>query len=195
MPARQREPRDGFVAVGRVLRPWGLRGDLKVDPLTDFPEDRFAEDASIWLDGVERTVEHARSQKGVFYVKLSGIDDVTDAEAYRDLLLEVPESLLPPLDEDAYYHHQLVGLRAVTVDGGELGRVVEVLATGGNPVLLVRGPAGEAALPFIDEVVTAVDLEAGVLTVKLMEGLLPQPKADQARPAPRRYRPRAPRRP
>src|SRR3712207_7958654 len=58
-------------------------GDLKVESLTDFPEDRFAEDASVWLDGVERTVEYARSQKGAFYLKLSGIDDTTDAEVDR----------------------------------------------------------------------------------------------------------------
>jgi len=59
----------------------------------------------------------------------------------------------------------------------------------------VRGPAGEAALPFIDEVVTAVDLDAGVLTVRLMEGLLPERTPERARPAPRRFRPRTPRRP
>jgi 16S rRNA processing protein RimM len=195
MPGSQREPREGYIAVGRVLRPWGLRGVLKVDPLTDFPEDRFAPDASVWLDGVRRTVEHARSQKSALYVKLSGIDDATGAEACRGLLLEVPESSLPALEEDTYYHHQLVGLRAVTVEGDELGVVTEVLPTGGNPVLLVRGPAGEAALPFIDDVVKAVDLQAGTIAVELMEGLLPPPRAAQRRFVPRRYRPRAPRRP
>jgi 16S rRNA processing protein RimM len=195
MAGPQREPREGHIAVGRVVRPWGLRGDLKVEPLTDFPEDRFAPDAAVWLDGVERIVEHARSQKGALYVKLSGIEDASAAEAYRGLLLEVPESSLPPLEADAYYHHQLVGLRAGTVDGEELGVVTEVLATGGNPVLLVRGPTGEAALPFIDDVVKAVDLAAGTLTVELMEGLLPAPKAAPRRFVPRRYRPRPPRHP
>lgn len=193
MPQPPREPREGYVAVGRVARPWGLRGDLKVDPLTDFPEERFAPDASLWLDGVERMVEHARSQKGALYVKLTGIDDVTAAEAYRGLLLEVPESSLPPLDEDEYYHHQLVGLRAVTADGDELGLVAEVLSTGGNPVLLVRGPAGEAALPFIDDVVKAVDLDAGTLIVELMEGLLSPGRAERRRFVPRRHRSRKPR--
>jgi 16S rRNA processing protein RimM len=191
MPHPDQEPRDGFVAVGRVVRPWGLRGDLKLEPLTDFPEDRFAPDASLWLDGVERTVEHARSQKGAFYVKLSGIDDATAAEAYRGLLLEVPEASLPPLEEDEYYHHQLIGLRVVTTDGNELGTVTEVLATGGNPVLLVRGAVGEAPLPFIDDVVKKIDLDARLVSVELMEGLLPEPKAERRPFVPSRFRPRA----
>jgi len=179
--------------VGRVLRPWGLRGDLKIESLTDFAEDRYAPGASLWLDGVERRVELSRSQKGALYVKLAGIDDATAAEAYRGLLLEVPEASLPPLDEDEFYHHQLAGLRAVTVDGEELGTVAEVLATGGNAVLIVRGPAGEVALPFVEDVVKRVDLAGGTLTVELMEGLLPAPKAAPRRFVPRRYGRRAPR--
>jgi 16S rRNA processing protein RimM len=189
-----REPREGYVAVGRVLRPWGLRGDLKVESLTDFAEDRYAPGAALWLDGVERTVELSRSQKGALYVKLAGIDDATTAEKYRGLLLEVPEASLPPLAEDEFYHHQLVGLRAMTVEGEALGTVAEVLATGGNPVLLVHGPSGELALPFVEDVVKAVDLPAGTLTVELMEGLLPSPKAATRQFVPRRHGPRAPRR-
>ena len=183
MPQPQQEPREGYVAVGRVLRPWGLRGHVKVESLTDFPE-RFAPGARLWLDGRERRVEHARSQTGYLYVKLSGIDDVGAAEPYRDHLLEVPEAGLPPLDEDEFYHHQLIDLRVLTTDGDELGRVVEVLATGGNAVLVVRGEQGEVLLPFIEDVIKSVDLGAGQVTVELIEGLMPEPQA-----APRRARP------
>jgi 16S rRNA processing protein RimM len=186
MPKPDQEPREGFVAVGRVLRPWGLRGDLKVEPLSDFLEDRFAEGAAVWLDDRERTVERARSQSGSLYVKLSGIDDATAAEPYRGLLLEVPESSLPPLDDDTFYHHQLLGLRAAA-DGEDLGEVAEVLETGGNAVLVLRGPRGELLVPFIEDVVTAVDLPAGTLTVDLIEGLVPDPPAPRRPPPPRRY--------
>ena len=188
MPRPQQEPREGYVAVGRVLRPWGLRGHVKVESLTDFPE-RFERGARLWLDGHERTVEDARSQTGYLYVKLSGIDDVADAEPYRDHLLEVPEASLPPLDQDEFYHHQLVALRVVTTEGDELGRVAEVLATGGNAVLVVRGDRGEVLLPFVDDVIKAVDVGAGLVTVELIEGLLPEPEAEQRRPrTPRQHR-------
>ena len=188
MPRPQQEPREGYVAVGRVLRPWGLRGHVKVESLTDFPE-RFDPGAPVWLDGQERAVEDARSQSGYLYVKLSGIDDVAGAEPDRDHLLQVPEASLPPLDQDEFYHHQLVALRVVTTEGDELGRVAEVLATGGNAVLVVRGDRGEVLLPFVDDVIKAVDVGAGLVTVELIEGLLPEPEAEQRRPrTPRQHR-------
>jgi 16S rRNA processing protein RimM len=187
MPSSNQEPREGFIAVGRVLRPWGLRGDLKVQSLTDFPE-RFEPGARLWLAERERTVERSRSQTGALYVKFSGIADATDAERYRGLLIEVPEAALPALEADEFYHHQLVGLRAVTDGGEDLGAVREVLSTGGNAVLVIDGPRGEVLLPFIEDVVKTVDLDAGAVTVELIEGLVPKPHERPRRIPPRRWR-------
>jgi 16S rRNA processing protein RimM len=188
MKAPRHEPRDGFVAVARVLRPWGLRGDLKVESLSDFPE-RFSPGAKLWLSGVERTVERSRMQGGATYLKLSAIEDATQAEPFRGELLEVPEAALPNLDEDEFYHHQLVGLRARTVHGEVLGAVSEVLQTGGNAVLVVLGSDTELLVPFIDDVVKSVDLDAGVLTVELIDGLMPdQPERREPEPRPRPQR-------
>lgn len=190
MPTRDQEPREGYVAVGRVLRPWGLRGDVKVESLSDFPE-RFDPGSRVWLDGEERTIEDARSQTGFLYLKLSGIDDADLASEYRGHLLEVPESALTPLEEDQFYHYQLVGLRAVTLEGEDLGAVTEVLSTGSNAVLVVPGPNGELLLPFIEDVIRSVDLAGGRVTVELMEGLLPEPKRQRPRPQARWQRRRA----
>jgi 16S rRNA processing protein RimM len=159
------------VAVGRVLRPWGLRGDLKVESLTDFP-DRFAPGARLWLDGVERVVERARWQKGALYLKLADIDDATAAEQARDHLLEIPESSLHALEPDEFYHHQLVGLAVHAADGTLLGTVQEILSPGGNAVLVVRGERGEALLPFIDDVIRTVDLHAGRIEVEQQDELV-----------------------
>lgn len=188
MPSSRQEPREGFIAVGRVLRPWGLRGDLKVQSLTDFPE-RFDPGSRLWLAERERTVERSRSQTGALYVKFSGIADATDAERYRGLLIEVPEAALPPLDVNEFYHHQLVGLRVTLGDGEDLGTVREVLATGGNAVLVVDGPRGEVLLPFIEDVVRSVNLTEGVVTAELIDGLMPESQERQRRVPPRRWRP------
>lgn len=177
------EPREGYVAVGRVLRPWGLRGDLKVESMTDFP-DRFDEGERLWLAGRERVVESARWQKGMLYLKLRGIDDADEAEPFRDELLEVSESALHTLDEDEFYHHQLVGMHAGTTEDLELGEVIEVLSTGGNAVLVVRGPLGEVLLPFIDDVIREVDLPGGRLKVQLIEGLITPPSSKLPRERP-----------
>lgn len=177
---KQREPREGYIAVGRVIRPWGLRGDVKVESLSDFPEERFEPGASVWVDSRMHTVEYARWQKGMLYLKLSGIDDPDGAEDLRDFLLEVPESALQPLDEDEFYHHQLIGLRATSDEDQDLGSVTEVLTTGSNDVLVVQGPLGEILVPFIDEVVLTVDIATGGIRVHLLEGMVEQPKKPKA---------------
>lgn len=191
MPAPPQEPREGYIAVGRVLRPWGLRGVLKVEPLTDFPE-RFAPGARLWLAGTERIVERARWQKGALYLKLADIDDATAAEAARDHLLEIPESDLHELEPDEYYLYQLVGLTVRAADGTPLGVVREVLTTAGNAVLVVSGERGEALLPFVEDVILAVDLEHRQIEVDAGGGLLDWTATRPPRPprAPRRRRPR-----
>ena len=181
MGREQNEPREGYVAVGRVLRPWGLRGDVKVESLTDFPE-RFTPGAALWVGGVHRTVERSRSQKGDLYVKLSGLDDAAQAETARGQLLEVPESDLRELPAGEYYHHQLRGLTVRSTAGEELGRVAEILDSGGNSVLVVQGDRGEVLVPYIDDVIRRVDLDAGAIEVEVMEGMLPEEETPPRRP-------------
>ena len=77
----------------------------------------------------------------------------------------------PALPEGTYYHYQLIGLEVRTAEGDDLGRVVEVLATGGTDVYVVHGPRGEALLPATSEVVAAIDLEAGRMTVTPLPGM------------------------
>lgn len=185
---QRREPREGYVAVGRIVRPWGLRGDVKVESLTDFPE-RFAPGARLWAAGTARTVERSRSHKGDLYLKLSGFDDPEQAEALRDELLEVPEAELHALPEGDYYHYQIEGLHVHTVAGHDLGTVAEVLQPGGNAVLVVHGARGEVLIPFIDDVVRRVDLDAGMIEIDPIDGLLPERRqATVARPRARRQR-------
>ena len=182
MAEQANEPREGFVAVGRVQRPWGLDGDVKVESMTDFPE-RFASGARVWVAGVERTVERGRSHKGDLYLKLSGLDDPGQADTVRGALIEVPETELTELPEGDYYHFQLEGLTVTTTAGETLGTVAEVLEPGGNPVLVVRGGRGEVLVPFIEDVIRRVDLDARVIEVELIEGLLPE---EPRPPRPRR---------
>lgn len=179
---QQHEPREGFVAIGRVRRPWGLRGEIKAEPLTDFP-DRFDPGARLWVAGVERTVERSRTQKGDLYLKLSGFDDPESAEALRDELLEIPESSLHQLEEDEFYNHQLIGLSVHTTTGETLGTVAELLDPGPNTVLVVRGERGEILIPFIDDVVQRVDIAGGVIEIEVIEGLLPEERTPRERPA------------
>jgi 16S rRNA processing protein RimM len=167
------------VAIGRVVGPWGLKGDLKVVSLTDFPE-RFTPGRSLYVEGVPHTVERCRWHKGRAYVKLCGIDSATAAEALRQRLLEVPEAELKPLKQGEYYQFQIVGLRVRSSEGQTLGRVTEIVSTGSNDVFVVQGEGGELLIPAVDDVVKAIDLEEGWIEVELVEGLLPPGRKGRA---------------
>ena len=162
----------GHVALGRVLKMHGLRGEMKVEPLTSQLE-HFAAGRKVWIAGIERDIEASRQAKGSVYLRLDGVTTVEAAEALRDHIFSLPESELAPLPEGEYYAHDIVGLEVVDTEGALVGKVVDLLATGGNDVYLVKGPRGEVLLPAVDDVIIEVDVAGGRMVVSLMEGMLP----------------------
>ena len=181
MSSAEQKPTPGYVTVGRIVGPWGLRGDLKVESLTDFPQ-RFAPGSSVCLGGVAHVIERCRWQRGRAIVKLVGVDSATAAEALRHCLLEVPEDDLRPLGEGEYYHFQILGLEVRTTAGEVLGRVEQIISTGSNDVLVVRGPRGEVLIPAVDDVVKSMDPAAGRIEVEAVEGLLPPRRTQRGAP-------------
>ena len=164
----------GHVAIGRIGAPWGVRGAVRVLPLTD-RRRQLAAGRTVNVAGERRTIESARWQKGLVYLHLSGIEDREAAAELRGRLLAIAESELEPLPEGQYYRFQLIGLAVISTDGEELGRVTEVLSTGANDVYVVSGDRGELLLPATDEVVREIDLEGSRMLIEALPGLLPQP--------------------
>lgn len=166
------EPR--FLVVGRVTRPHGIAGDVRVEVHTEMPE-RFDWLKTIYL-GQESPravgVEGVRHHKGVVLLKLAGYDSRNDAETLRGVWLQVPEAEGLPLADGEYYLYQAMGLNVVTDDGRSLGKVREIIETGANNVFVVAGPEGEILLPDTDEVVLSVDLAGGQMVVHLLPGLI-----------------------
>ena len=165
------EIRDGFVAVGRVLGAWGVRGDLKVEPLA--PPATFKPGHAVYLAGTEYPIERSRRTERLLYLKLTGIDDRERAADERGRYLQVPEAALDPPGEDTYYWYQLIGLHVVSTTGEELGEISEIITTGGNDVFVVRGPRGELLIPAIDDVVQEIDIAAARMLIAPIPGLLP----------------------
>lgn len=173
---RKQEPainsRDSeFLAVGRVVAPWGIRGELKVDVLTDFPE-RFAPRNKVYIDGCAVTIEWSRYHEGRAIVKLSGIDHVEAAERLRGQYLEIRHADAHPLPEGQYYQFQLIGLEVWTTKGELLGSVTDILPTGSNDVYVVHSDDRELLIPAIEDVVKSVDLEKGRMVIEVIDGLL-----------------------
>jgi len=173
MPGGSRGPeKPRFLDIGRVVSPFGVSGELRVHVLTDFPQ-RFKPGLVVRIGDDLRPfrVESVRWQEGALLLKLEGCDAAC-AEGLRSQMLRVPVEEAAPLPPDHYYLHDIIGLEVQATDGRILGRVVDVLRTGANDVYVVEGPFGEVLIPAIDSVVKSVDVERGIITVELLEGLL-----------------------
>lgn len=164
-----------MVLVGRVARPQGIRGEVIIDPSTDFPEDRFAEGASVYVerDGAVAplVVAAARMHAGRPVVRFQAFESMNDAETLRGRELRVPESELAELPENVWYHHQLLGSRVKTKDGQEVGTVTAISGPTERSILVIDGPGGNALVPLVAEFCT-VDVAAKVVVIDPPEGLL-----------------------
>ena len=160
-----------FLIVGYILAPWGIRGEVKVEVVTDFPE-RFAPQKVVYLNTRPLEIESCRPHKQHLVVKLATIDSVEDAEKLRGQDLTIPRSELYPLPEGQYYTFQLIGLKVVTTEGETLGRITDIMATASNDVYIVEGKRGEILIPAIEDVVKSIDLNKGKIVIEVIEGLL-----------------------
>jgi 16S rRNA processing protein RimM len=157
--------------VGRILAPWGIRGEVKVEVLTDFPE-RFATRKLVDLNNRPLEIERCRPHKQHMVVKFATIDSVEAAEKLRGQDLTIPSSELYPLPEGQYYTFQLIGLKVVTTKGQTLGRVKDIMTTPSNDVYIVEGKHGEILIPAIEDVVKSIDLKKGKMVIEAIKGLL-----------------------
>ena len=162
----------GHVAVGRIRGGWGIKGDVKVELLSDAPS-RFADGCVIYLKGKAVKVQRTRRSKGSLLVKLDSVDDRTTADELRGQMLTVPEADAEPLPDGEYYHFQIIDMPVRTVDGEELGLICEIISTGANDVYVVRLEGRrDILIPSLEDVILDVDVAGGGMTVRLPEGLI-----------------------
>jgi len=165
------EPR--FLVIGQVLKPHGVRGEVRVNPQTSQPE-RFDWLETVYLgetDPQPVEVESVRFHKNLILLKLVGYDDRDAVEVLRGQWLQVAEENAIPLAEDEYFLYQLIDLAVYAEDGTHLGTLVDVIETGANNVFVVRGSGRDLLLPDTDEVIQEIDFENGRMTVHLLPGL------------------------
>ncbi len=151
--------------VGRIVGAHGLKGLLKVEFLTDFP-DRLIEASRVRLKGEWRDVLSVTPHKGRLLMKLEGVDKIEAAEALQWQTLEVEGE--PELEEDEFLTDDLIGLEAWNVNGERLGVVDDVLRYPAHDVLQI----GELLVPAIKQFVVSVDLDAERIELRLLPGML-----------------------
>ena len=167
---------DDMVLVGRIARAHGNRGQVIVNPATDFPEERFKPGSVLHIrrgDTSEpMTVENVRFHRGRPIVGLVGIDTMNAAEALAGTELRVGVDALQPLPARSYYHHDLIGCTVVTVHGEAIGRVKSVDGDGAGSRLVVENTNGEVLIPMVEGICVAVDVAGRRIVVAPPEGLL-----------------------
>ena len=163
-----------LIAIGRVVKPHGIDGTLKVFPVTDFPQ-HFKSLKSVYLvrEGIQKTsVEGVRFHKGHVLLKLEQCQDRAEAEDWVGAEIAIDSKDLWPLEPGEYYQFQIEGLDVITEKGGSLGKVTGIFPTGSNDVYVVRKGDKEYLLPAIREVIKSIDLKRKVMIVHLLNGLI-----------------------
>ncbi|GAA2226695.1 MULTISPECIES: ribosome maturation factor RimM [Streptomyces] len=165
------------LVVARIGRAHGIKGEVTVEVRTDEPELRLGPGAVLTTDPASAgplTIETGRVHSGRLLLRFEGVSDRTGAEALRNTLLiaEIdPEEL--PEGEDEYYDHQLIDLDVVTADGTEVGRITEISHLPTQDLFIVERPDGsEVMIPFVEEIVTEIDLEEQKAVITPPPGLI-----------------------
>lgn len=170
-----------LLTVGKLVNTHGIKGEIKVLAITDFPEERFAKGKRLFLipgDGTPSfwiTVESSRFHKNTYILKVEGFTNINQVEKYKGSVLKVSQDDLVELPDNEYYYHDIIGCNVFADDNEDksLGIITEIMSTGANDVWVVKPVSGsDILIPVIDEVVLDVDVTNKKVKIYLMEGLL-----------------------
>ena len=161
--------------IGRVLKPQGLKGEVKVEIISSFP-DRFLSLKKVFWESpgpAETEIETVRVQAGFAFIKFVGVNNRNDAGKLRDKELFIPEDALHKLDENSFYLHELTGLDVVNRIGEKIGVLKSVESYPANDVFVVQRTGGtEVLIPAVKEIIDQVDIPSAKIVVNQIDGLL-----------------------
>lgn len=164
---------DGLVEIGRVAKPWGVKGEVKVRLSTDVA-DRFDELEGVYIhDGDEKIayfrIEHVKHLKEAVALKLDGVDSPDSAELLRGFEVSVPETERAVLGEGEFFIYDLIGLEVVDREGARLGELTKVYQGSAQDIFEVATPEGARLVPVVSEYVSEIDPEQGRIVLTLPE--------------------------
>ena len=182
-------PASEYAIVGLIRKAQGIRGEVVVEPLTDKPDVIFASGSRVFagtasgdlapardVGGVEEiptlTVAESKPFKKGLIVKFEELADRDSAELWRGRYVLAPFSELPPLEKDQVYLHDLIGMRAVTTAGEEVGRVTTFYELPQGLILDIQTARGTIMVPYRPEVIVRTDIEARTITINEKLGFM-----------------------
>ena len=165
-----------LITIGRVVKPHGVKGEVKITPLTDHP-GRFEKLQRVFLVSPAGTqkecaVRSVRYLADAPLLLLAGYDSPEKARELNGWLVQLPEEEAIPLPEGQYYWFELIGMDVESESGEKLGKIVDIFATGSNDVYVMQSGKREVYLPATKEVIRQVDRKTRRMVVRVLEGLL-----------------------
>ena len=151
-----------MIAIGKILKPWGIKGEVKVSP---YNQNAFEGLKEVWIDEKVYTLKKCSVRVGYAYLLIEGFDTPEASERLRDKELFAPKDVLGALNADEYLIEDMIGLLVVDDTGCEWGKVVSIEQYGSADVYTVVGRKGENRFPFLSELIKDINLEKRVMTV------------------------------
>jgi len=160
------------IRLGKIVNSVGLKGEMKIYPYTDYKE-KFEEIEYVIIDGLPYDIERVRYAKSMVILKLVGINNRIEAESNREKEIFILRKDTPSLPEGTFYVKDLIGLRAVDMEGQPLGRLSDVIISESQDIYMIEPAEGGKAFPVpaVEEFVKEIDLVNGIICIKLIEGL------------------------
>ncbi|ANU22882.1 16S rRNA-processing protein [Planococcus donghaensis MPA1U2] len=165
--------------VGKIVNTHGIRGEVRVLSRTDFPEERFAVGTKLGLftpdakKPIMVKIASHRQHKNFELLTFEGYPNINDVEPFKESYLRIAEHDLTELEENAFYHHEILGCAVYSTEGQELGKITEILETGANDVWEVTPEKGKKHyIPYTEEIVKEVDIDEKKVIIEVIEGLL-----------------------
>lgn len=153
-----------FLKVGKIVNTHGLKGEMKVIPLTDNPR-RFNNLDCVLIDGKEWQIQGCKYQKDRVIVKLKDIDKIEDAEKMKEKFMEIPRESAVELEEDCYFLSDLRECTVFDTTGKEIGRIYDVLQTKNNDVYWIKNPK-EILIPVLKDIVLDIIIDERKIIIK-----------------------------
>jgi 16S rRNA processing protein RimM len=167
---------DDLVTIGQILKPFGVKGEVRVRSLSDVP-GRFERLSVVTLETptgerLSTSVDHVRVDHDSYVVRFKAFSTPEEAALFRGALVKVTRDETLSLPEGQYFEYDLIGMNVKTEDGRVLGTLKEVLEAPSHAVFVVQGDRGEVLIPAAKELVVSVDVPHRIMTVRLLEGML-----------------------
>jgi len=165
-----------LITIGKAVKPFGVKGEMKIEPMTDFPE-RFKDLDRVVLvspagSEVACNIRSVRYAGGGPYLHFEGYDSPEKAKALNGWFIKVPEEDAVPLPEGSYYWFELIGMEVFSEGGEKLGKIVDVFETGSNDVYVMKQGKKETYIPATLEVVKQIDRQTKRMVIHLIDGLM-----------------------